>query len=496
VRILIHCNGGAEIGVGHVVRSLALAEEAIASGHQVTFAGEFDGSFVPGLLEASGAGVRRVARGAQLSRGLREAIDEVGPAVVHLDTYDEVELPLGAQRRPLVSTMEDAGFGRHRADLVIDPNFGSETEPRDAEPPLLLLRGSRYAPLRALVTARRGEWQLRDEASRVLVVMGGTDPQSLTPRVLEVLVRTGLPLHVTAIVRPEARAAAEAVEPGDLQVELVEPVDDLPALAAHQDLVVSAAGTSVWELCCLGVPMALVCAVDNQRAGYDRVVAADAAVGLGGTLRGEEAGRAARELRETLENAATRAVLSRQASRIVDGLGAWRVVRTWQQLVESPPAGSRDMGLRVRSVSLDDAETLLGWRNDPQTRASSRHRGEVALEEHVAWLEASLESERRLLLVGSDDAGDVGTVRWDLIEPGVWEVSITVAPGRRGQGIAGPLLSAGENALRARTDGLVAVEAQVHESNAPSRRLFVAAGYVPDRPADEEGFVRFRRPVT
>lgn len=495
MRILIHCNGGPGIGVGHVVRSLALAEEAVASGHEVTFVGEYDGRFVLDQLARSGAGVRRSARGAQLARELSAAVEELAPDVVHLDTYDDLDLDTTA----LVSNVEDHTFGRRPADLVVDPNFGAETEPRDADP-ATVLRGSRYAPLRALVTTRRGEWQLRDSAERVLVVMGGTDPQGLTPRVVDLLARTDRPLHVTAITAPGRRAAVEAVDPRRLEVELLEPVDDLPALAAHQDLVVSAAGTSVWELCCLGVPMALVCAVDNQRAGYDRVVAADAAIGLGSTLRGEEADRAVRELDETLENAATRLVLARQASHVVDGLGAWRVVRAWEQLAgpEATRARVEDAaatGLEVRRAVLDDAETLLRWRNDPQTRAGSRHHGEVAREDHVAWLRSSLSDDSRLLLVVADDRGEVGTVRWDRVEPGVREVSITVAPERRGQGMAGPMLAAGERFLLGSVADLVALDAEVHEQNAASTRLFASAGYLPDEPADEDGFARFRKTV-
>lgn len=510
MRILIHCNGGPALGVGHVIRSIALAEEALASGHEVTFVGEYSGGFVLDQLARSGAEVRRVGPGARPGEDLRRAVDEVRPDVVHLDTYDEVGVDLGAAA--LLSNLEDGAFGRRPADLVVDPNFGAETEPREAPPRTdgrrpdgheaeVVMRGSRYAPLRAVVTSRRGEWQLREEARNVLVVMGGTDPQGLTPRVLEVLARTGLRLHVTAVVTPERRAEAEAVDPGRLEVELVDPVDDLPALAVRQDLVVSAAGTSVWELCCLGVPMALVCAVDNQRAGYERVVAADAAVGLGTTLQGDEADDAVRELEEALRNPATRLVLSRQASRVVDGLGAWRVVRAWEQLAQTPPAGRAVAAapaagpLDVRRATLDDADTLLRWRNDPQTRASSRRPDEVAHADHLAWLEASLADEHRLLLVAADEQGDVGTVRWDLVEPGVREVSITVAPERRGQGMALALLVAGERFLRGQVPDVVAADAEVHEANVASRRLFTRAGYLPDQPADEAGFLRLRKPL-
>lgn len=493
MRVLIHCNGGPDIGVGHVMRSLALAEEAVASGHEVTFVGEYDGAFVLNQLDQAPVAVRRVARSD--TSGLATVVRDLAPDVIHLDTYEPVHLE-GAGA--LVSNVEDAHFGRRPADLVVDPNFGAEGQPRDAERPRALLRGSRYAPLRAMVIARRGEWQLREEATRVLVVMGGADPVGLTPNVLSVLAETGLPLHVTAIVPPTAQEACQAAvdaAPAGMQVDLVPPVEDLPALMAHQDLVVSAAGTSVLELCCLAVPTALVCAVDNQLPGYSRVVAAGAAIGLGQTLEGEEREPAVKQLRAALENPATRQDLSRQAAHLVDGLGAWRIVRAWEQLAAAESAGTEPVepSLHVRRATMADAETLLRWRNDPATRAASRQKHEVTLDQHLGWLEASLQRDDRLLLVASDDEGDVGTVRWDRIDDGEWEVSITVAPERRGRSLARPLLHAGERFLADSGVAVAALVAGVHEDNPASRRLFERSGYLVDAPADDEGFLTYRK---
>jgi spore coat polysaccharide biosynthesis predicted glycosyltransferase SpsG/RimJ/RimL family protein N-acetyltransferase len=491
VRVLIHCNGGPEIGVGHVVRSLALAEEARASGHEVTLAGDLCGDFVRRHLALVDAKVRPVPRGD--ATALAAAIAEAGPDVVHLDTYDPVDTAaVSADPVSLVSNIEDADFGRRPAGLVVDPNFGAETEPREGTPGTpVLLRGSRFAPLRADVVVRRGEWQLREEASHVLVVMGGADPRNLTPRVLDALAATDLPLHVTAITRDQPRVLSL----GAMKVDLVAPADDLPALMAQQDLMVSAAGTTVWELCCLGVPTALVCAVENQRAGYHRVVGSGAAVGLGSDLDGVHPAGTTRLLKETLENAATRRSLARQAARIVDGFGAWRIVRAWEQLVDTPSAAPPAHAVDVRAATMDDAERLLRWRNDPDTRRSSRDQAEIGLDQHREWLAASLEREDRLLFVASDADGDVGTVRWDRVDDGGWEVSITVAPERRGQGLARPLLAAGERALAGTHAGAVARElhAAVHEANPASRRLFVADGYLLDAPADDAGFVRYRK---
>ena len=113
--------------------------------------------------------------------------------------------------------------------------------------------------------------------------MGGTDPVGLAAAAVKLLASTGRALEVTVIaVGENAERARAAAHVSALSLSILAPVDDLAAMMSGQDLVVSAAGTSVWELCCIGVPMALVWAVDNQLDGYDRMVASGAAVGLGG----------------------------------------------------------------------------------------------------------------------------------------------------------------------------------------------------------------------
>lgn len=134
--------------------------------------------------------------------------------------------------------------------------------------------------------------------------------------------------------------------------------------------------------------------------------------------------------------------------------------------------------LSVREAGVRDAELLLNWRNDPETRRWSRASEVVPLADHVRWLESVLASADRLLFVAEAD-GPVGTVRFDLVSDapeGTWEVSITVAPECRGRGLAGAILAAGERELRRRQSARC-VLASVHEDNSASVALFRKAGY-------------------
>ncbi|MBE3075175.1 MAG: UDP-2,4-diacetamido-2,4,6-trideoxy-beta-L-altropyranose hydrolase [Actinobacteria bacterium] len=526
MRVLVRCDGGGPIGVGHVIRSLALAEAAVAAGHDVVVAGHFEGPFLQGQLAAAPVEVVQLARPMR-DGDLQPVIDLVGrlrPDVLHVDSYGASDrlgglggLVASAGVEALVSNVEDGTYGRRPADVVIDPTLGAELSARPDDGSTWLLRGSRYTPVRQRVMDARQRacdgnvvGEVGQVARSVLVVMGGTDPVGLAPAAVELLARTGLALDVTAIATGEnAERARAAAEGSRLSLNVLAPVDDLAAMMSGQDLVISAAGTSVWELCCIGVPMAVVWAVDNQREGYDRVVAAGAAVGLGGPelggdeLGGDELGVGL--LRRALTDSRVRNDLVLAGRQVVDGLGAWRVVRTWEQalrLGRSDRPGSSNR-LRARPATLQDSRLLWEWRNDPATRAASRSSAEVPWDDHLRWLTESLTRTDRMLLVVEESGGTaasvetVGTVRWDLEREGEWQVSITVAPDRRGQSLARPLLRAGEVALSevARSSGtdVTAYLAVVHIDNSASLRLFETSAYVPDLPPDPQGFMWLRK---
>lgn len=525
MRILAICNGGGPIGVGHVIRTLALTEAAVAAGHDVVVAGHFEGAFLQSQLAAAPVEVVEFAARPDVGPGpFLDLVQRIRPDVLHVDSYEfegwllvRMARSNTVPRDMILSNVEDGPFGRRAVDVVVDPTFGAELSPRPDDgstTAFLLLRGSRYAPIRQRVLDARQVVKPIDNlsysnASSVLVVMGGTDPLGLAPAAVGLLARTGLALDVTVIATGEnAERARTAAVGSRLSLNVLAPVDDLPGLMARQDLVVSAAGTSVWELCCIGVPMAMVWVVDNQRVGYERVVRAGAALGLGGAqLGGDRLGRdedAVGLLTTALKDPRVRADLVRAGRDIVDGLGAWRVVRTWEQALAlgSLPVVA-ESALVAHPATREDARALWAWRNDPVTRAGSRSPEPVPWPDHLAWVESTLTREDRLLLVVEDSAGStgpvwpVGTVRWDLWGEGEWEVSITLSPERRGQSLGRALLRAGELALveatRSSATRVTAYLAVVNVDNRASVRLFESSAYVPDLPPDDRGFMRFRK---
>ncbi|MEU7850872.1 spore coat protein [Micromonospora parva] len=335
VRVGLRCDAGPRRGVGHLVRCLALAEEFLARGADVTVFGTVE--------RLDWATAELAARGIPLLPGPDSAAELVEAARRHeldvlvLDSYDLDPAGAGALRAAGVYTVAivDGDSRGQVADLYLDQNFGAELPGL----PGRLLAGSGYALLRdSVINARPPVAPPATEVSRprVLAFFGGTDAVGAAPVLTRVLVAAGHPMDLTVIVgRPEIEAEIEDVTPGRGQIiRPVPPTTSLPALITEADLVVSAAGTSTWELCCLGAPSALVCVVDNQRESYTRVVRHGLAAGLGELpelTAGGVAGRAARAtaartLHGLLSAPQRRATLAARAWSTVDGQGRARVV--------------------------------------------------------------------------------------------------------------------------------------------------------------------------
>ena len=123
----------------------------------------------------------------------------------------------------------------------------------------------------------------------------------------------------------------------------------------------------------------------------------------------------------------------------------------------------------LRPAELNDADRLFQWRNDPLTRDASRHGRELGREEHQAWLEDSVSRPDRQLLIAEVDGVAVGTVRADRGDDGC-EISWTVAPAARGQGIGQRMVSQ----LVAQLEGRLWSE--VRSGNQASSRIAESAG--------------------
>lgn len=498
MRLLLRCDASPAVGVGHLVRSLAIAEQARARGHDVLLVGSIGPSWVRNQVTELGVPLQPPPGWDDLADLAAHWLADV----VHVDHYDAPAGLRAAVGRAgvVLSNVEDGTWGRRPADVVVDPTWGAERADRPDDGSGQLLRGGRFVLVRGSVRrarVRRSGGGRSTTTPHVVVVMGGTDARGVLARAVRAVVDAGRPAQVVAI-GPEGTTTAGlgVTSSGIVAVTAVGPRPDLPEVMADADLVITASGTTAWELCCIGVPMAVLPVVDNQRAVHDALVSAGAAEGLQGPDRLEDL--APPRLARLLKDRSARDRLAQAALELVDGCGTARLLAVLEAEASArrPRAGLGPTPVAVRVAVPADASVLLEWRNDELTRHWSRQGHLVGRPEHQAWLAATLSRPDRHLLVAEDAAAaPVGTVRWDAVpeEPGAWEVSITMSPDQRGRGLAGSVLAAAERWLAAHEPDASRLLAGILTGNAASERLFERAGYLPDQPPDDAGFAGYRK---
>jgi len=138
------------------------------------------------------------------------------------------------------------------------------------------------------------------------------------------------------------------------------------------------------------------------------------------------------------------------------------------------------MKVTLRLATANDEAVLLRWRNDPATVQGCISSAPVSSLTHKAWLANLLRDPSRRLYMACCDGAPAGTVRAELIDAGVTELSWTVAPGMRGRGVGKTMVMMALKFLNA------TVVAKIKDGNKASEKIALAAGF--SRTGSEDGF--------
>lgn len=172
-----------------------------------------------------------------------------------------------------IMVIDDLADRKHDCDILLDQTLGrdsyeySQLVPKSCE----LLCGSNYALLRPEFAYWR-QYSLRRRSSRidkVLINLGGVDKENITATVLKCL--RGSLLHLECQIIVVMGQTAPWIEDVRLQASLMPwktevkvGVENMAELMANSDLAIGAAGSTSWERCCLGLPTIMLVLADNQ----------------------------------------------------------------------------------------------------------------------------------------------------------------------------------------------------------------------------------------
>lgn len=329
MRVIIRADAGVEQGTGHVMRCLTLAEELMLRGHRVIFVtGGLATGWLKQTVDASGVEVHSCELDAmQLAQ-----IADLRPDWVVVDSY---RIPAGAISAlnadvPVLAIVDGDDRGIE-ASLYLDQNLGAEKLTRSHGQ--RFLSGATYALVRrAVLSERRRDPAGLSGLPRLLSFMGGTDPTGASLEIARALAHRPEHFELTMLAPVSQHAELHATLADRPDVTVLAPTPRLPELLGEADVVVSAAGTSAWDVCALGIPALLIAVVENQRASLHEAVHRELVLGIDATSdrqglelkSGDMVAKLLGDavLRQSLSHACLRAFDGRGAGRVADAMGA------------------------------------------------------------------------------------------------------------------------------------------------------------------------------
>jgi len=269
---------------------------------------------------------------------------------------------------------------------------------------------------------------------------------------------------------PHFEELEKAASQSGQKITVKRDVTNMAELMAAADAAISAAGSTCWELCLLGLPALLLDVADNQTAIAGELDRRGCAIRVGDRTAPVE--KIAHHLEQLLHSRELRQSLSRRSRELVDGKGANRVVSALRGSDQR-----EHKGLHLRRARSEDSRLLWEWANDPVVRAASFSSAPISWETHCDWLARKLGENTSLIFIAEDGTGTpCGQIRFDTRTDGDWEVDVSIARTMRGRGFASELIRLGVQALVENDQG-ARVHALVKPANAASAKAFTKAGF-------------------
>ena len=333
-RVLVAADGGPDVGLGHVTRSLALAVALDRTGVWTAVLAPTSGAL---RARAEDAGLEVVTSG-EWPRWDEEGVARLlDLADTHraegliIDSYRIA--PAGFERlhRALlrVVAIDDLAAGPFPCHVVINGGAAAATMPyRSVHGDTRFLLGPEYALLRPEFWAR-GERKVRERPERVLLMTGGTDPGGVAGRLLAALDVLPDDFRIEVVVGPFADAAVIEVAARRCRRAVRLHRDPSPAclrdLLLQADAAVSAAGQTLYELAWAGCPAVAFAVADNQVANLGAMARAGTVIPATTLQDPDLSDRVAAELGRLLADLDRRTAASQAGQALVDGRGALRV---------------------------------------------------------------------------------------------------------------------------------------------------------------------------
>lgn len=337
MKIIFRADGNSKIGAGHVMRCLSIAKAALKQGHECIFISA-DQSF---LSEIHRQGFKCIILNSnyealdQELENLVNIIKEERPNLILVDSYFITEHYLSTLKEQCrVAYIDDFMSIAFPVDVLINYGILASVEQYNkiyskVDPKPCLVIGSRYIPLREEFQGDL-EINIRDQVGNILFSAGGADHARIALKFLKQYLKEKIPTTLNMILgkfEPDLEEIKE-IATQHSHIKIHYNVQEMAKLMKQNDLAISAAGSTLNELCACGIPTITYVLEDNQLMGAKGYAEQNAMIYAGDYRNQLNFFENLMKIVQELSNDPNkRRALATNARSIVDGKGAERLVK-------------------------------------------------------------------------------------------------------------------------------------------------------------------------
>lgn len=445
-KIYFRADAGPEIGYGHYIRSLALAD-MLKQDFDCTMFTQTPTDYQ--LHEATGICpvIALPADNSKLDCFLNQL---QGDEIVVLDNYfftTDYQRSIKAKGCKLVC-IDDIHDKHYVADVVINHGVDSKLL-FDVEPYTKLCLGYPYALLRKPFL--KSVTEERHKKGVIAVCFGGSDPHNLTKRYVEHLIKNPWVEQVIAIVGDGYQYQETLSSFPNLEIHSKLSADAIANLFRSAEAVVCSASTTAYEALACGTRVYAGWYVDNQQDFYKHLCVMKSIIPLGNLLEDEPS------FDTNIPTLSVNLKVSKFNLRKVFWQLAWR---------------------EVNYTDLTEEESLQVWqtRNLPEIRKWMFNPNPFSWEEHSRFVTSLAQQQEKLYMAFFD--GKQLIASYDLIDihEGQAECGLFLHPDYEGKGIASMIEWRMDEI--AREIGIHILTSQVFNNNAASLAFFTRNGFI------------------
>jgi UDP-2,4-diacetamido-2,4,6-trideoxy-beta-L-altropyranose hydrolase len=489
MQIIFRAEGNSQIGLGHVMRLLALAE-MLQPEFEIQFAIQAPS---PALQEIFNNNIKIINLPSELNVNqeatwLTENIFQPQDVLVldgyQFDTnYQELVKPFVAR----LICLDDIHAFPFVADVVVNPAGGVETKAYQLAAGTQLLVGSDYALLRTpFLAAAKTEREVK-KVQRLFINLGGADPENNTLLVLQEINKFSGSLQLEVVLGSAYlhHAALDAYinQNPEIKINLHQNLTavDICNLMQRCEAAVCSPSTVAYEWCCISGLLFIYRTADNQKKLENFLLREKLAfpfINLPDFINQPE----------ILNIAAEQVSVQRKYFH-----GQSRI--KWRQLFFKQVY---PVWLSFRPAVFSDANILFAWINEPEVRQYSLNPAPVLLDIHLSWFGKKIQDKNSFIFIAEIKNEPAGMIRFDLTGNEAL-ISYLLAKNYRGKGLGTVLLTKGITAFKKAAKGKVEkVTGLVQKQNIASVKAFEKAGFMPEEYTDTRhpSLLKFRLELT